>query len=310
MKRIVILLSLGLLTASCGSSNGGASSILASSAEESSSTISIEYEVPSAEDVPQNVSAGDARYDVSKVVQKENHPLKGKTIYWLGSSVTYGSASSGQSMADYLAAKSGCISKKDAVSGTTMYNDGKSSATGANSYVNRLKNSKVFDPDNDWVDAFVCQISTNDCTNDRLDKRGSITADDVTDMDSFDVATTLGAIEYIIAYAYEVLYCPVYFYSGAYFSDGTDKAQRQNNNPKGSEYGKLVDQVLEIAAKWNSKKGYDVKVIDLYHDKDFNAVASDAYYAWATNDPIHPRKAGYLQWWTPYFEAKLIEDLG
>ncbi len=307
MKKFFVLASMALLATSCGAPSGSSSATSSSSAS-SRPSFDIEYQIPADEDIPQGVSAGDARYDASKVTPVANHPLKGKNIYWLGSSVTYGSASNGQSMADYLAAKSGCISKKDAVSGTTLYNDGKSSATGANSYVNRLITSKVFDPNNDWVDAFICQISTNDCTNDRLSKRGSITADDVTDIDAFDVSTTLGAIEFIIAYVYENFYCPVYFYSGAHFDDGADKTKRQNNNPKGSEYGKLVSEVQQIAAKWNAKKGYDVRVIDLYNDQDFNAVASDAYYAWATNDPIHPRKAGYLQWWMPYFEAKLIND--
>ena len=36
---------------------------------------------------------------------------------------------------------------------------------------------------------------------------------------------------------------------------------------------------------------------------------SDKYYSWACNDPIHPRKAGYLQWWTPYIQAYLENEL-
>jgi len=51
--------------------------------------------------------------------------------------------------------------------------------------------------------------------------------------------------------------------------------------------------------------GFEVGVIDLFNDEEFNAVASDAYYSWATSDAIHPKKAGYLQWWTPYFESYL-----
>ena len=259
--------------------------------------------------IPANCSANDARFDCANQPREENHPLKGRIFYWLGSSVTYGSAANGQSMADYLAAKSGCISKKDAVSGTTMYDDGASSATGANSYVRRLQNSLIYDPNHDAVDAFICQISTNDCTNDRLSKRGQMAAEDDFDYESFDKATTLGAVEFIIGYAAEVFDCPIYFYSGGYFGDGNDKSQRQNSNPKGSEYGKLVDQVKAIAEKWNAKAGVEVRVIDLYHDQEFNEEASASYYAWAMNDPIHPRKAGYLQWWMPYFEARLINDL-
>ncbi len=305
MKRFVMLFASALLSGGCGAQTPSQEAPVSSAVQE----IKPEYAIPKDEDIPQGVSAGDARYDVMKVQAVEKHPLKNKIIYWLGSSVTYGSAADGQSMADFLMAKTDCISKKSAVSGTTMYDDGASSATGANSYVRRLMNSQVYDPNNDAVDAFICQISTNDCTNDRLAKRGQMAPADDFDYESFDKATTLGAVEFIIGYVAEVFDCPIYFYSGAYFGDGSDKAQRQNANPKGSEYGKLVDQVIAIAEKWNAKPGVDVGVIDLYHDEDFNAAASAAYYSWAMNDPIHPRKAGYLQWWMPYFEARLIKDL-
>ncbi|MBP5242581.1 MAG: hypothetical protein J6Z36_02700 [Clostridia bacterium] len=73
-------------------------------------------------------------------------------------------------MADYLAALTGCVSVKEAVSGTTIYDDGGRGDSGAKSYTRRLKNSTAFDK-TATIDAFVCQISTNDCTQDRLNKR-------------------------------------------------------------------------------------------------------------------------------------------
>ena len=75
-------------------------------------------------------AAGEAKYDASKVEKVDNHPLNGKTIYWLGSSVTYGSAASGMSMADYLSAKTGAICVKEAVSGTTIFDDGRGNCGG------------------------------------------------------------------------------------------------------------------------------------------------------------------------------------
>ena len=100
--------------------------------------------------------------------------------------------------------------------------------------------------------------------------------------------------------------CPVYFYSGSYFGDtGT----RKSTNPTGTEYAKLVDQVIEIADKYNQFMDFKVGVIDLYNDADFNAVVSDKYYKWVMSDAIHPKAAGYLQWWTPYFESYLVYDL-
>ena len=253
-------------------------------------------------------SAADDEFKAANVTMRENSPLKGKTFYWLGSSVTYGSSSGGESMADYLAALTGCVCVKEAVSGTTIYDDGGSGNSGARSYTRRLQNTTAFDK-NAEIDAFICQISTNDCTNDRLVRRGTITGEYVLDKEEFDLSTTLGGIEFIIAYVTETWRCPVYFYSGAYFGDGPSGTKRQNNNPKGSEYGKLVSQVRSIADKWNLYMDFDVKIIDLYGDENFNAAASDKFYSWATSDPIHPKNAGYLQWWTPYFESFLINNL-
>ena len=256
------------------------------------------------EEIAAGITANDEKYAVSNVEQRENSPLKGKTIYWLGSSVTYGSASQSESMADYLAALTGCTSKKDAVSGTTIFDDNKTADTGINSYTRRLTNSKVFDK-TEKVDAFVCQISTNDARNDRLTKRGFLTHEDKIEMDDFDLATTIGGIEYIIAYVTSTWGCPVYFYSGSYFGDTGD---RKSTNPTGTNYAKLIEDVYTIADKWNSYEDYHVGVIDLYNDEDFNAQASNTYYKWATSDAIHPRRAGYLQWWTPYFEHYLLEE--
>ena len=112
-------------------------------------------------------------------------------------------------------------------------------------------------------------------------------------------------MEYIISYVHKTWNCPIYFYSGAYFKDGKDKTKRENNNPPGSNYASLVSDVKQIAIKWNKKTDYQVRIIDLYHDVDFNNAASKSYYNWAMKDPIHPKKAGYLQWWSPYFVKAL-----
>ena len=254
------------------------------------------------ETVPTEQANADT-FAVKNVAKKQNSPLDGKTVYWLGSSVTYGAASEGESMADYLAALTGCVCKKEAVSGTTLFDDGGSGDSGAKSYTRRLVNSTVFDK-TEKIDAFVCQISTNDARNDRLAYWGKMKPD-VFDKSQFDRKTTLGGAEFIIAYVIETWNCPVYFYSGGYFGDD---GARKSSNPKGSQYGKLVDVVNKIADKW-TYDGYNVSVIDLYNDEEFNNAVSDEYYAWCMQDAIHPRRAGYLQWWTPYFVNKLETDL-
>lgn len=251
-------------------------------------------------------TANDARFNPENVTMRENSPLKDKKIYWLGSSVTYGASSEGKSMADYLAALTGCVSVKEAVSGTTIFDDGKTENTGVKSYTRRLTDGSNFKKD-EKIDAFICQISTNDAWGDRTKYRGEITGDTVMAKEAFDRKTTLGGVEFIIAYVTETwgIDCPVYFYSGSWFGD---EGTRMSSNPKGSDYDELVSQVKDVVKKW-ADLGYNVGVIDLYNDADFNAHVSDEYYKWATNDAVHPRKAGYLQWWTPYFEQYLLVNL-
>ena len=78
-----------------------------------------------------------ADFSVKTVQKRENSPLEGKLFYFLGSSVTYGAASDGESMADFLAALTGCTCVKEAVSGTTIFDDGKTDNTGTKSYTRR-----------------------------------------------------------------------------------------------------------------------------------------------------------------------------
>ena len=260
-----------------------------------------QYFIPDDDELDTSISANDTRYSAANVDQMDSY-LEGKTIYWLGSSVTYGASSNGESMADFIAARAGCTSVKEAVSGTTL------SDRESNSYVHRLLNGSNFSKDTK-IDAFVCQISTNDAITNRVNYWGRITDDNELDIDAFDKNTTFGAVEYIIAYVAKTWDCPIYFYSGSWFGDGNNKAQRLNSNPSGTNYGRLVDAVKQIAAKWDDYEDYNVKVIDLFNDEDFNDLASDKFYSWAINDPIHPRKAGYSMWWSPYIQNFIEKDL-
>lgn len=271
----------------------------------SQNSTKIEYTI----DESDLVSGKDANHDdfsVSNVKRIANSPLEGKTIYWLGSSVTYGASSYGESMVEFLAAKTGAICKKEAVSGTTIFDDGSAGLTGASSYSRRLVNSKVFDT-NEHVDAFICQISTNDALASRLDKHGHITDSSAQDKDLFDRATTLGGVEFIISYVLETWGCPVFFYSGSYFGDA-GSGNRANNDPSGTNYAKLVEDVKKVVEKWQ-ELDCDVDIIDMFNDKEFNSAVTDEYYKWCTNDPIHPKRAGYLNWWMPYFEQFLIAKI-
>ncbi|MCQ2772272.1 MAG: SGNH/GDSL hydrolase family protein [Bacilli bacterium] len=237
-------------------------------------------------------------YDLDKIVAKETE-LTGKTIYWLGSSVTLGYKSNNISMADYIGANSNAICRKEAVTGTTLMDVPNRKG---DSYFRRLLETKEFNKE-EKVDAFVLQISTNDARSNCLDKWGEVSSS--YDLTSFDTKTTLGALEYIIGYVNEIWLCPVFLYSGSYFSD---KGEKSSINPKGSDYSKLIDKSYEVMEKWNKKENVSVSIIDLFNNEEFNDISMSDYNSYMA-DPIHPYKKGYQQWWTPEFESQLIKGL-
>lgn len=116
--------------------------------------------------------------------------LKGKTVLFLGSSVTYGAASGGVSFVESAAKKCGFNYVKEAVSGTTLAD------IDENSYVSRLK---MVDK-KPRIDLFVCQLSTNDSY------RG------------VPLEKTKEAIIFIIDYVNKTFGCPVVFYTGTKFN--------------------------------------------------------------------------------------------
>ncbi len=198
--------------------------------------------------------------------------LKGKTIIFLGSSVTYGAAAGGVSFADILEKEDGIISVKEAVSGTTLA-DMKSS-----SYVSRMKTIEK----SIKADAFICQLSTNDAKKD-------ISLGEISEsfsLDDFDTKTVAGAIEYIIVYAQNVWNCPVIFYTGTKFNNEI--------------YAQMVDLLLRIQRK------YSIGVIDLWNSDEMNAVSAADYKAYM-HDGVHPNYDGYEKWWTPQFRKYLNE---
>ncbi len=115
--------------------------------------------------------------------------LQNKTVLFLGSSVTYGSAAGGVSFADIMAESCGFNMIKEAVSGTTLADINKSS------YVSRLKKLD----NNLKVDLFICQLSTNDAAL------------------NISVEQTEAAIRFIIEYVKASFNCPIVFYTGTYF---------------------------------------------------------------------------------------------
>ena len=211
----------------------------------------------------------DDRYDVSAVLPDHESPLRGKTIIFLGSSVTVGAFSFGQACADYLARKDGVLIYKEAVSGTTLCDD----EHDGSSYVERMHAI----PADMKPDAFVCQLSTNDAWKGK--PLGALAA-----TEPYDTTTIAGAMQHIVAYVRSTWGCPVLFYTGTYFES--------------AEYAQMVDVLMQMRDQMG------IEVIDLYHDERMRAVTPEEY-ALYMYDPVHPTKAGYELWWTPMFEDAL-----
>lgn len=146
--------------------------------------------------------------------------LAGKKIIFLGSSVTYGAASQGVSFVDFLTSHDQCVVYKEAVSGTTLVDDG------PDSYISRMKKLQV-----SKADLFVCQLSTNDATQKKT--LGTIASS--TDPTDFDTHTITGAIEYVIAYARKTWNCPIAFYTNPPYAD--------------ANYHCMVERLSQIAEK-------------------------------------------------------------
>ncbi len=217
----------------------------------------------------QSFAGNGAAYDLDQVEPLETSPLDGQNICYLGSSVTYGASSLQTSFVEYIAVRNHMTYVKEAVSGTTLVDEG------VNSYISRLKKLDTAAK----YDLFVCQLSTNDATQHK--PLGSVTAEENTD---FDTSTVCGAMEYIITYAQKTWNCPVVFYTNAYYEN--------------AEYAAMVEALYQLRDK------YGIGIIDLYSDKAFNTITDEERSLYMA-DAIHPTKAGYLLWWVPQMEAVL-----
>ncbi len=198
-----------------------------------------------------------------------------KEYVFLGSSVTYGSASGGYSMCEYVRDTMGVNVTKWAVSGTTLVD------TDESSYVARMLKEYG---SKDICDLFVCQLSTNDAGKNLPLGRVSASKDKA----DLDTSTVLGAIEFIIAAAKEKWDCPVAFYTGTRFES--------------ENYQKMVDALLVIAEKWG------IGVLDLWNDPEMNAVTAEDYQRYMS-DPVHPTYKGYQDWWGPKFVSFIRENI-
>jgi lysophospholipase L1-like esterase len=167
---------------------------------------------------------------------------------------------------------------KEAVSGTTLRQENPADL----SYLSRFLVSEAYQK-RLLLDAIIVQLSTNDGWD--PSKLGTPLHDE-------DPRTTFGAIAALISAASARFACPLYFYTGARYGGLNARTYQQ-----------MVEGLREIA----QKRG--IEVIDLFSDEEFNAIGRKNYAYWM-DDGIHPRRAGYRAWWTPYFRDFLERHLG
>jgi len=209
------------------------------------------------------------KYRLKRVKTLKQSPLKQKRLIFLGSSVTQGAFGFGLSFVDYLQKRHSLKVIKEAVSGTTLVEQGE------DSYIERMVSSidRSFK-----ADYFICQLSTNDASQQL--PLGEISPS--SDLNSMDTATITGALEYIILYALKIWKCPVIFYTGSYYEC--------------REYDFMVERLKELQTK------YSFYIINLWENKTMQ----NRFQAHYMVDDIHPTRAGYLEWWTPVIEEFLL----
>lgn len=236
------------------------------------------------------------QYSLDSLETLKDSPLKGKTFFWLGSSITFGLTANGEGTADMLAKHNGCACYKEAASGTTIANIPATEEMaailtqiiGADPSKEDLSfTARIHDlPLDVKPDLFVLQLSTNDS---RLPAESIGTLSESFDTNDFDLATTLGGMEYIMAYVKAKWGCPVMIYTSPLLAD--------------EQYMAMLDNAYKVADKWG---GY---ILDLTTDTAFNAAGREHQDLYMAPDGIHPTRAGYQLWWLPRFESRMAEIL-
>lgn len=184
---------------------------------------------------------------------------------FLGSSVTYGCGDPAKSFVDTVAARQAFPCIKEAVCGTTLCD------AGPDSYVARIK--KV-DPQRK-IARLVVQLSTNDVWQNM--PVGDVAASK--NIDDFDCKTTVGAMEYIIAYAKKTWNCAITFFTNPPFDNAA--------------YERLIDKLDALREKWG------IDSVDFYRFGNMPALDGEKLASYMS-DPVHPNPRGY-EWMADVF---------
>ncbi|MCB9498754.1 MAG: SGNH/GDSL hydrolase family protein [Bacillales bacterium] len=120
------------------------------------------------------------------------------------------------------------------------------------------------------IDLFVCQFSTNDAYM------------------KYEIKDIMIALLNIVSYIKNTWGCPVIVYTSPYFES--------------PYYENMVNELKK------EKDKLEINLIDMYSDKNFNNIDDNKRNLYMA-DPVHPTKAGYLFWLTPYMENEIFNIL-
>ncbi len=223
-------------------------------------------------------------YALSQVEVLEDSPLKGMKALGVGSSVLAGTASKGVGPGEYFCALNGMEYTKECAVGTSVTSTTRPTLDGLGTYLPRMMQHTA---EEDFDMVFV-QLGTNDCADwVVVGEPGEEASLDLADYDEY---TYCGAMQSMIAYAINTWGedTSVFIFSNTRFEDkNVDK------------YDQMVTMTQEICDKWE-QAGYNVYLIDMWNDAELNDVPADLVDLYGAGE-IHPRQAGYLVWWMPFW---------
>lgn len=215
----------------------------------------------------------DSKYDPDTLEVRKT-ALYGKHMLWMGSSFSAGTGSAGITLCNYLSHINSMVIINESLAHSYL------SSLTQNSAIRRFRSSLALVSHTDYL---VIEISPIDA------EMTHGTVSESFDRFTFRTKTTIGALEYLIAYALNLWKPEIILFTLPYCSDPS--------------YEQLIRQVHEVSQKWN------VHLIDMYHDRELenpDPVKRSLYMT----DITHPTKAGLRDWIVPYMQKKLLYIAG
>ena len=223
-------------------------------------------------------------YSLSQVEVLEDSPLQGMKALGVGSSVLAGTASKGVGPGEYFCALNGMEYTKECAVGTSVTSTTRPTLDGLGTYLPRMMQHTA---EEDFDMVFI-QLGTNDCADWVV--VGESGEDTSLNLEDYDEYTYCGAMQSMIAYAINTWGedVGIFIFSNTTFEDKNVE-----------KYDQMVDYTQDICTKWENA-GYNVHLIDMWNNAELNDVPSDLVELYGAGE-IHPRQAGYLIWWMPFW---------